>query len=120
MDPLPNPNLPTRLVPAGEYDQHPPRKVRNINKYNICTFNVRSLSSATKLTELKAALKDINHDILGLCEVRRMGENIIEDDDYVMYYLGKTKGQLGVGFLVKKKYKACITNFIGISDRVCR
>ncbi|XP_026499843.1 craniofacial development protein 2-like [Vanessa tameamea] len=48
-----------------------------------------------------------------------MGENIIEDDDYVMYYLGKTKGQLGVGFLVKKKYKANITTFIGISDRVC-
>lgn len=118
MDPLPTSNLSTRLVTGGEYDQNSPRKSRN-NKCNIFTFNVRSFSSETKLIELKAALKNINHDILGLCEVHRLGENIVEDDDYVMYYLGETKGQLGVDFLVKKKYKSYIKTFIGISDRVC-
>lgn len=86
---------------------------------NICTFNVKSLSSVEKLIELKTALRKINHDILGLSEVRRLGENIIEDDDYIMYYLGKTKGLYGVGFLVKKKYKENITTFTGISERVC-
>ena len=36
-----------------------------------------------------------------------------------MYYIGKTKGLNGVGFLVKKKYKENIKTFIGISERVC-
>nr|XP_026488042.1 craniofacial development protein 2-like [Vanessa tameamea] len=60
----------------------------------------------------------INNCQQRLCEVRRQGENIIEDDDYIVYYLGKTKGFYGVGFLVKKKYKGNIKKFIGISERI--
>lgn len=88
---------------------------------NICTFKARTLSSAQKLIELKTALQDINQDIrvLGLCEVRRLGENIIEDEDYIMYHIGQTKGLYGVGFLVKKKYKEKIIKFTGISESVC-
>ncbi|PZC84828.1 hypothetical protein B5X24_HaOG203818 [Helicoverpa armigera] len=44
---------------------------------------------------------------------------ITEDRDYIMYYLGQTKGLYGVGFLVKKKYKENIKRFIGVSERVC-
>lgn len=61
---------------------------------------------------------NINRDILGMCEVRWLGENNMKDDDYIMYYFGTTNGLLGVAFLVKKKFKTNITTFIGISDRV--
>ena len=80
---------------------------------------MRSLSTPEKLLELKTALRNIKHDILGLCEVRRMGENIVEDEDYIMYYIGQTKGLYGVGFLIKKKYKENVIRFSGISERVC-
>ena len=76
------------------FDQTPPGKTTKVKKINlnICTLNARSLSSEVKLIELKAALQYINHDILGLSEVRRLGEKIMEDDGYIMYYIGKTKG----------------------------
>ncbi|KAL4707742.1 hypothetical protein ACJJTC_014923 [Scirpophaga incertulas] len=77
------------------------------------------MSISEKLVELKAALQNINHDVVGLCEVRRLGEDIIEDDDYIMYCIGETKGLYGVGFLIKKKHKEKIKAFTGISERVC-
>ncbi|CAH2109246.1 unnamed protein product [Euphydryas editha] len=44
---------------------------------------------------------------------------IIEDDEYIFYYIGQTKGLHGVGFLVRRKYKDNIITFTGISERVC-
>ncbi|KAL4721519.1 hypothetical protein ACJJTC_018492 [Scirpophaga incertulas] len=113
--------LPVRLVTAGVFDHNPPGKKNTAykNSIHICTYNVKSLSSETKLIELKAALQNIKHDIIGLCEVRRMGEQIIEDTEYIFYYIGETKGLYGVGFLIKKKYKNNITRFTGISERIC-
>lgn len=114
-------NLPLRLVTAGEIDHDPPKNIKSSLKkcVHICSLNVRTLSSTEKLLELKAALQHINYDILGLCEIRRLGENIIEDEDHIMYCFGQTKGLNGVGFLVKKKLKEHIIRFTGISERVC-
>lgn len=84
----------------------------------MCTFNVRSLASEERYLELNNALKNINCDILGLSEVRRLGCNIEEHYDYIFCYIGQTKGLHGVGFLIKKKYKNNIKNFTGISERV--
>lgn len=47
-----------------------------------------------------------------------MGCRIEEYNDLIFCYIGETKGLHGVGFLIKKKYKNNITNFIGISERV--
>lgn len=85
---------------------------------NICTYNVRSLASTERYLELNNALAYINHDIIGLSEVRRMGCNIEEYENYIFCYIGQTKGLHGVGFLIKKKLKNQIKNFIGISERV--
>lgn len=115
-----NPHLPVRPVTAGEFDHNPPKKHKNNNKViYICSFNVRTLSSPEKLLELKTALQKVKCDVLGLCEIRRLGEKIIEAEDYIMYYIGQTKGLNGVGFLVKKGHKGNIINFTGISERVC-
>ncbi|KAJ2938172.1 hypothetical protein O0L34_g18512 [Tuta absoluta] len=82
------------------------------------TFNVRSLSSEEKYLELTRALKTINIDIIGLSEVRRLGCQIEEYEDFILCYIGQTKGQYGVGFLIRRNLKANITNFTGISERV--
>lgn len=64
------------------------------------------------------ALENINCDIIGLSEVRRLGCGIEEYKDYILCYIGQTKGLYGVGFLIKKTLKSNITNFIGITERV--
>ncbi|XP_063391796.1 uncharacterized protein LOC134677293 [Cydia fagiglandana] len=71
-----------------------------------------------RVTELRNALKEIKWDILGLCETRRLGTNINEYDDFILFSVGETKGQYGVGFLVKKELKKHILEFKGISERV--
>lgn len=47
-----------------------------------------------------------------------MGCRIEEYNDLIFCYIGETKGLHGVGFLIKKKFKNNITNFIGISERI--
>ncbi|CAH2090099.1 unnamed protein product [Euphydryas editha] len=113
------------MLTVGEEDRYPPTKYkRNINKktnqskLKICTYNVKSLVSFEKYIELTNALKNINFDIIGLSEVRRVGCSIEEYQDYILCYTGQTKGLYGVGFLVKKELKNNITKFTGISERV--
>jgi exonuclease III len=58
-------------------------------------------------------------DILGLSEVRKHGEAIVEKPDGdILSYTGETKGQYGVGFIIKKKLKHSITEIRGISERI--
>ncbi|CAK1582177.1 unnamed protein product [Parnassius mnemosyne] len=84
----------------------------------IGTFNVRSLSSIERYLQLTYALEEIDFDILGLSEVKKTGYSIEEYREYILCYIGQTKGLHGVGFLVKKKHKHMISNFTGISERV--
>lgn len=79
---------------------------------------MRSLSTTERYLQLIYALQKIDLDVLGLSEVKRMGCNIEEYSDYILCYIGQTKGLHGVGFLVKKIHKNKITNFTGISERV--
>ncbi|CAG4917032.1 unnamed protein product [Colias eurytheme] len=38
------------------------------------------------------ALEQIKWDIVGLSEVRRLGENIVDHLDYLFYHIGETPG----------------------------
>lgn len=53
---------------------------------NICSMNVRTLKSEDRLIELEEALKHINWDILGLSEVRRLGEEVMERENGGIFY----------------------------------
>lgn len=113
--------VPLRPVTAGQIDQNlPALKLKNKqeNKLLICTYNTRTLLSKEKFIEFKNALTSINYDIIGLSEVRRQGYNIQEDESHIFCYYGQTQGHLGVGFLIRKKYKLNILSFVGLSERV--
>ena len=91
------------------------------NDMNIGTLNVRTLSNDDHLENLLEELKLINCDVLGLCEVRRPGCEMINLDDWVFMYQGKTKEKSsGVGFLVKNTFKRKIVEFVSKSDRIAR
>jgi endonuclease/exonuclease/phosphatase family metal-dependent hydrolase len=81
-------------------------------------LNTRTLRTQERLAELEQALQKIKWDILGLSEVRRLGEEIQEYQDFILYYRGETKGLHGVGFMVKKHLKDYIIQFTSKSERI--
>lgn len=96
------------------------RKKKKECTLNIATFNVRSLLSNEREIELEHAIENIHYDIIGLCEIRKTGEAIIEKKNGDLFsYIGETKGQKGVGFIIHKKFKNTIEDIVGISERIC-
>lgn len=108
--------LPPRLVTEGDLDHHP--LTRRTKVLKIATLNTLTLRTEESLHELEKALEDIKWDILGLCEIRRLGEKIEERADYIFFHKGEIPGQRGVGFLIKRSKKQYIQDLIGISDRI--
>lgn len=113
----------------GEKDHNPPVNINKITEtartvkklqqtLKIGTFNVRSLATSKRFIELTYTLQKIKIDILGLAEVRRMGNAIEEYDDYIFCYIGETLGLYGVGFLIRKEHKNNIISFSALSERV--
>lgn len=65
------------------------------------------------------ALENVKWDILGISEIRRKGEEILEmQKKYVMYFQGDISGKNGIGFFVKLHLKKEIEEFKRISHRI--
>ncbi|GBP37017.1 Craniofacial development protein 2 [Eumeta japonica] len=55
---------------------------------------------------------------MGISEVRRLGCEIKEHENFILCYMGQTAGQYGVGFVINRVIKNNIDSFIGISERL--
>lgn len=77
-------------------------------------YNVKTLSTYSRLLELTESLRNIKYDIIGLSEVRKLGKRIEEHDDFIFCYIGETPGLYGVGFIVKRHLKKIHKKFHGI------
>lgn len=104
------------MVAAGVRDQNPPES--NTENIYICSYNVRSLLSPTRLILLQDSIKHLKWDIIGISEIRRPLYQIEEMDWCILCHTSSKKGQKGVGFIIKKKHKNNIKEFVEISDRV--
>jgi hypothetical protein len=87
-------------------------------KILISTFNLRTLSSDSHLLEFENALKAINYDVIGLCEVKRTGQVTFEQNGNIIHYIGYNNKRGSVGFTIKSKWKESIVQFKDYSDRV--
>ncbi|GBP40612.1 hypothetical protein EVAR_41692_1 [Eumeta japonica] len=93
--------------PRGDEDHNPQQHRKTIAKtvteeQNLCCSpQCTYTKNDENLTELTHALKQIKWDIVGLSEVRRRGERIISHPDFLLYHIGTTPGQYGVGFIIK-------------------
>lgn len=89
---------------------------------NIGTYNIRSLSTDVKVTELEDGLQKIKFDVIEVYETRHKGEGclILSNSGYHLYYKGGNTFYNGVGFVVNKNIAGNITNFNGVSDRVAQ
>lgn len=90
----------------------------NAPKFFVSTFNAQSLSNDSYLIEFEHALGEINYDVIGLSEVKRIGEEVKEMNGYIFYYKGLERRRGTVGFAIKSKWKNNIVGFNSYSDRV--
>lgn len=120
-------HLPPSRLATVEATGQTPLKIKGKNKQNeiesqgifIATLNTKSLCKERQLIQLQNALNNIKWDILGVSEVRRMGEEIIElQNGDIFSYVGQTKGLYGVGFLINNRWRKNILSFKHFSDRV--
>lgn len=91
---------------------------KNASKLFISTFNAQSLSNDSYITEFENALKYVKYDVIGLSEVKRIGEEVKEMKGYIFYYKGKERRRGTVGFAIKSTWKENILGFASYSDRV--
>ncbi|XP_072043116.1 craniofacial development protein 2-like [Amphiura filiformis] len=91
-------------------------------KLNICTYNTRTLVGEDKLIDLENELEHINWDIVGLSEIKRRGEELVELRSRSMfYYKGRDNdSNSGVGFLVNKNIKDKTISYRNSGDRIAQ
>ncbi|PZC71243.1 hypothetical protein B5X24_HaOG213755 [Helicoverpa armigera] len=92
----------------------PPRRLA------LVTHNIRILRPEEKICELEEELSKLHWDIIGLCEVRREGEDTVtlKSGNLLYYREGDQKSQGGVGFFVHKSLVNNITTINSVSNRV--
>lgn len=115
--PAPAQYLPATVTPRPNRNNDQSQK-QECTPLNISTLNARSLRTDEKLLELETAIESIKWDIVGLSEVRRLGEGIEDHGKYILCFKGETPGMYGVGFLIKKHLSSKIEEFIGVSERI--
>lgn len=89
---------------------------------DLGTYNIRTMKADSRLQELLIELEYIKWDIIGLCEIRRKGEDLIKlDSGHLLYTNGTDDGKFGgVGFLINRKLKDSVVKVESTSDRVAQ
>jgi hypothetical protein len=75
-----------------------------------------------RLVELEEELEGIKWDVIGISEVRRRGEQMVElKSGHHFYHIGMSdKSEAGVGFLVHKSLAGNISEIKGINERLAQ
>jgi exonuclease III len=105
------------FVPQGMIKK-PNKTAKKSSKFLVSTFNAQSISNDSYLIEFENALKQIQYDVIGLSEVKRIGEGRMDMNGYIFFYSGKERRRGTVGFIVNSKWKNNIQAFKSYSDRI--
>uniref|UniRef100_A0A8D8WNZ2 Craniofacial development protein 2 n=1 Tax=Cacopsylla melanoneura TaxID=428564 RepID=A0A8D8WNZ2_9HEMI len=98
-------------------DKNKGRKDEHMMK--IATWNVNTMNKEGKLENLTREMRKNNIDLMGLGEVRWIGEGELIVDEYKMVYKGgEKKKEFGVGIIYKQSLDKNVTKIIPKSDRV--
>lgn len=94
------------------------KNLKNFPKFLVATLNTRTLSDEAYLAEFELALKKIKYDVVGLCEVKRQGENTVGRNGFTFYHFGTSKKLAGVGFAINKRWQGNKKVIKSFSSRV--
>ena len=85
----------------------------------LSTLNVRTLRTEESEVELAHGFEEKKFDILGLSEVSRMSEAIVEKENGDLWrHKRETAGQRGVSFIVKNRIKHLVHEITCVSERI--
>ncbi|KAL4152688.1 hypothetical protein QTP88_000521 [Uroleucon formosanum] len=90
-----------------------------LDKFNLGTWNVRSLYIAGALTVVEANLERYGIAIAAIQEVRWTGEGNLKSKKHTIFYSGGQRHERGVGFIVSNEYLPYIKRFEPYNDRLC-
>lgn len=89
------------------------------SKFNIGTWNVRTMIRPGKLDELAIQMKNAELDILGICETRWAGNDDFIRDDLRIIRSGNEKGgRNGVAIVLRGKWKQNVLNTYHVNERI--
>ena len=127
VQPKPRPPVPSSSGSSNGRQQYVAKNLWMKNKscqkrINVCAYNIRSLVGEDRLTELENELKYIKWDIVGLSEVKRSGEELIElRNGSMFYYKGRdSDSNSGVGFIVNRSIKDKVISYRNSGDRIAQ
>lgn len=93
------------------------------SKLRMLTWNIGSLTGKSK--EIADVMRRRNIEIACLQETKWQNTNVnkcryleSDNDEYKLYYYGKTSQRNGVGIVLHKKYHEGVIKIVGINDRV--
>ena len=87
----------------------------------LATYNIRTMLKEDRLYELEQdVLSRIKWHIIGLCETRKRGEELVKlQSGHLMYHKGHQDRSIGgIGMLIHKSMASKISNITAISARV--
>ena len=97
------------------------KSIRNSSRksFLLSTFNVRTLRSEDRVLELEYGLNQTNYGIMGMSEVRKVGEGImVKQNGDLFSYIGANTSHKGVGFIINAALKDYVTMIEGITERI--
>lgn len=108
-----------RILGGGKHMAMSTKRTNN-KTLHIVTYNTRSLSTDERLMELEGELEHIKWDVVGLSEVKRGGEQLLDlKSGHIFYNVDEEESSWGgVGFLIHKRHKSSIVSLNKISTRV--
>jgi exonuclease III len=104
---------------AGRSKQWQPGKWEKATELRIFMWNVLTLYRPGPLKMLIEQLKEYNVDTTAIQEVRWTGTGVLEKKECTVFYsCSNSKHEFGTGFIVVKKVKHLVINFIPVNKRV--
>lgn len=95
------------------------KKKVEVPTMKIATWNVRTMNKEEKVENLVREMKKNKIELMGLGEVRWIGEGELIVDEYkIVYKGGEKKKEYSVGFIYKQSLDKNVTKIIPKSDRV--
>ena len=99
----------------------PDRHLATVNTrkpHKIATWNIRTMLQKGKLENIKAEMKRLQINILGLSEVRWKGAGMFSTDGFTLIYSGGEQHKNGVAIILDPETSKSVKNYWPVSDRM--
>ena len=106
------------MIQAGRIEYRRPGKN---NCLRFGTWNVFTVYKIDALRNIINVAEEYGIQVLAVQEVQWIGSGVLDKTEYTFYYSGHSKTrQFGTGFLVSRKIRHLVIDYVPISMRLCK